>query len=261
VTRAVIVHTTDLSGDDTAAFVHAAALAAANPARLVTLHGNAGPDQVARLPDAAELGRRWHRAIEHDRICHECCDDVTDTLLDALRGLEPDLVVTGSHARHGLAALLHGSVSEALARNLDAPTLIVPNHGRGFADEATGAIDLRTVVVPAADAITLAAGLAAARRLCDLAGARDAEIVVVHVGDHDLALPVAAGAGIRSVHARGNVRDAILATARDEGARVIVMPTRGHDGALDVLAGSRTEQVMHAAGCPVLVVPVIPGSR
>ena len=36
--RPLLAHTTDLSGDDTAAFVHASALAAASAARLVTVH-------------------------------------------------------------------------------------------------------------------------------------------------------------------------------------------------------------------------------
>ena len=35
-----IAHTTDLTGDDLAAFHHAAALAAASGARLVTNHGS-----------------------------------------------------------------------------------------------------------------------------------------------------------------------------------------------------------------------------
>ncbi|MBZ0234964.1 MAG: hypothetical protein K8M05_21730, partial [Deltaproteobacteria bacterium] len=50
--RPVLAHTTDLSGDDGAAFVHAAALAAASGARLVTIHGNAPPETAAQLPAA-----------------------------------------------------------------------------------------------------------------------------------------------------------------------------------------------------------------
>jgi hypothetical protein len=56
----VIVHATDLSGDDAAAFIHASALAAASAARLVTVHANGVPD-TAMLPDASELARRWAR--------------------------------------------------------------------------------------------------------------------------------------------------------------------------------------------------------
>jgi nucleotide-binding universal stress UspA family protein len=34
------------------------------------------------------------------------------------------------------------------------------------------------------------------------------------------------------------------------------MATRGHDGLADVLRGSHTEQVVRAAACPVLSVPL-----
>lgn len=182
--RPVLAHTTDLSGDDTAAFVHAAALAAASGGRLVTIHGNAPAELAGRIPAAAPLAARWRRAIDHERRCHECCDDVTDTVLDALHQLNPALVVAGTHARHGLGALLHDSVSDGLARNLDVPTLVVPNHGRGFADAATGAIDLRRVVVLAGDAGAARAGKEAARALCALAGVAEPELIIRL--DHDV---------------------------------------------------------------------------
>jgi nucleotide-binding universal stress UspA family protein len=232
-----IAHTTDLTGDDSAAFLHACALAAATGTRLVTIHGNAAQAEVGRLPDAAPVAARWGRPIAHQRICHECCDDVADTVVDAVRKLEPQLVVAGTHARHGLAALFTGSVAEAVARNVDAPTLIVPNQGRGFVDTSSGAIDLRRVVVPAGNDTEAAAGLAAARALVKLAGVHDADIVVLHV-------------------ASSRVAHAIVEEAKQRDACVIVMPTHGHDGMVDALVGSRTEHVVRESACPVLVVPM-----
>ena len=229
--RPVLAHTTDLSGDDGAAFVHAAALAAASGARLVTIHGNAPPETAAQLPAAAPLAARWSRSIDHERRCHECCDDVTDTILDALHELRPALVIAGTHARRGLGAILHESVSEGLARNLDVPTLVVPNRGRGFVDEATGRIDLERIVVPAADAAAADVGVAAARKLAALAGISSPSIDV-RIG-HD-----------------------VEAAAKDDRACVIVMPAEDHRGLLDALLGSHTEHVIHEAGCPVLVVPL-----
>lgn len=251
---AVIAHTTDLSGDDRQAFVHAAALAARSGARLVSVHGNAAAELADRLPDATPLGARWGHPIDHRRVCHECCDDVTDTLLDALRSVMPGLVVTGTHARRGLAAVLHGSVSESLARNLDVPTLVVPNRGRGFVDEGSGAIDLKRVLIPAGDVATAARGLTAARALLAVAGVTDAELMVLVVGARPLDL--APADDVTVIRADGPLEDAVLATARDRRACVIVMPTMGHDGVLDALLGSHTEHVIRAAGCPVLTVPV-----
>jgi nucleotide-binding universal stress UspA family protein len=169
-----IVHTTDLTGDDDAAFVHATALASASGARLVTLHGNPGSVPPSALPDAARLTARWGRpAIDQRRICHECCEDVAETLLDAIHRLSPDLVVTGTHARHGLAAVLHGSVAEAIARNLAVPTLIVPDDGRRVVDAATGTIALGRVHVASGDGPRV---LDAARLLIRIAGSGELAI-------------------------------------------------------------------------------------
>lgn len=249
----LIAHATDLSGDDEAAFVHAAALAAAGGARLVSVHGNASGTGAARLPDAAVLAARWGRPIAHERRCHECCDEVADTVLDALRGLRPGLVVLGTHARHGLAALLRGSVGETIARNLDVPALVVPNRCRGFADVATGAIELRRIVIPAGDAAEAARGLAAARSLLALAGVLDARLELLHVGDDD---PRLAELGAEVTREQGPLEEAIVDVARAHKACLVVMPTRGHDGLGDALLGSHTERVIREVGCPVLSVPI-----
>jgi nucleotide-binding universal stress UspA family protein len=47
----------------------------------------------------------------------------------------------------------------------------------------------------------------------------------------------------------------ILGAAGQLEADLIVMPTQGHDGILDMLRGSTTEQVLRMANCPVLAVP------
>jgi nucleotide-binding universal stress UspA family protein len=234
-----IAHTTDLGGDDGPAFVHACALAAASGARLITIHGNPASADAGLLPDAAVLATRWSRRIAHTRICHECCDDVADTVVDAVRQVDPQLVVAGTHARHGLAALLAGSVAEAVARNVATPTLIVPNHGRGFVDLATGVIDLGRVLVPAGDGVDAERGLAAARDFAALAGRPDADIVVLHVA---------------TAH---HIADAIAHEAQERQACLIVMATHGHDSLYDMVRGSRTEHVVRDAGCPVLSVPFV----
>lgn len=248
----LIVHATDSSGDDDAAFVHASALAAASAARLVTLHATAPGDRGASLPDAGVLAARWGREIEHERRCHECCDDVADTVLDALQDLQPELVVLGTHGRRGLAAFLHGSASESIARNLVVPALIVPNQRRGFADAATGAIDLRRILVPAGSVRDAVHGLAAARRLIALSGAADTTLELVHVGPRDPALEQL---GVTLTRVEGALEEKILEVASAHGACVIVMPTGGHDGIGDVLLGSHTERVIREATCPVLSVP------
>jgi nucleotide-binding universal stress UspA family protein len=231
----VIAHATDLTGDDDAAFVHAAALAAASGARLVTVHGNPTASSPAKLPDAAVLAARWNRPIAHERRCHECCDDVADTVIDAMRHIAPQLVVLGTHARHGLAAFVRGSISEAIARNLTVPTLFVPNTIEGFVTSSTGAIDLRRVIIPSGSSSEAVRGSAAAAKLLALAGVGNASMEIMSVGE-----PIA---------------ERIVEAARERRVQLIVMTTGGHDSATDVLLGSHTERVLRDAPCAVLAVP------
>lgn len=226
----LIAHATDLSGHDEAAFVHATAIAAAAEARLVTIHGNAANVTPGALPDASALAARWGRTLQHDRVCHDCCEDVADTVLDALRTLQPDLVILGTHSRHGFATITHPSVEEAITRNITSPVLIVPNTCRGFIDAATGTILLSRIVISAAVAdVPLLSNVAGT--LATLAGNRDVSFTIT-TPDHNLEV----------------ARDACL----------IVVPSRGHESIGDVLFGSRTEHVVRDATCPVLVVPVPP---
>ncbi|MFN0253134.1 MAG: universal stress protein [Kofleriaceae bacterium] len=246
----VIVFTTDLSGDDRAAFVHACALAAASGARLVTIHANAPAERASSLWDATPLAERWGRTIDHRRVCHECCDDVTDTLLDAIRGYDPQLVICGTHARRGFSALVRGSIATALARNVDVPALIVPNDAAGFVDEATGRVSLRELIVPAGSRDEAVRGVAAARAFATSIGL-DVPIEVVHAGRgalavDDLRVPV--------LQRPGEIEAAILAVARERPGAAIVMVTHGHDGVHDVVAGSHTEHVIRDGHVPVLSV-------
>jgi nucleotide-binding universal stress UspA family protein len=248
----LIAHATEHTGDDRAAFVHASALAAVSRSRLVSVHGNAPPDTASQLPDARELATRWGQPIDHSRLCHECCDEVEDTVIDAITKLEPGLVVLGTHARHGLGALLHPSVGEALARNLAVPALIVPNRSRGFVDAQTGAIDLHHVLIPAGDVAQARRGLAAARELLALARVTGAELELLHVGDD---VPAMADLGVRVTRVAGALDAAILTVADQRRSCLIVMPTQGHDSLVDVMRGSHTEHIIRDAGCPVLSVP------
>ena len=249
----VIAFTTDLSGDDRVAFVHACAIAAASGARLVTIHANAPAELAAKLPDASPLAAQWGRPIDHRRVCHECCDDVTDTLLDAIRGYAPQLVICGTHARRGFAALVRGSIAAALARNVDVPALVIPNDAAGFVDAATGRFTLRELIVPAGTRDEALRGIAAARSLAVLIGMPDVPLEVVHAGPSPIVLDEV---GITVTRKPGSIEAAILAAARSRPGAAIVMVTHGHDGVRDVLAGSHTEHVIRDGHVPVLSVHV-----
>ncbi len=145
---------------------------------------------------------------------------------------------------------------EAVGDGTSAATILahaILAHGVRNIAAGASAIDLKRVLIPAGDVATAARGLTAARALLAVAGVTDAELMVLVVGARPLDL--APADDVTVIRADGPLEDAVLATARDRHACVIVMPTMGHDGVLDALLGSHTEHVIRAAGCPVLTVP------
>lgn len=254
-----IAFTTGLDPSERPALATAAALAVACGAKLVTVHATSSAAQRAELPRPEDLARSWGRAIVSDAFVHTCCDDVTDTLLDALRRVAPDLVVAGTHQRGSLSQLLSGSVAESVARNVTVPTLVVPLEGRGLADVSSGALDLRRIVVPAGDDEATRMGLRAADWLVRATGAPRADVFLMHVEDgsptptlddaHD-------GLRISRQSLKGALEAELERAALDLDACLLVMATRGHDGVVDTLLGSHTERVLRAVRCPVLMVPM-----
>ena len=59
------------------------------------------------------------------------------------------------------------------------------------------------------------------------------------------------------IQQHGDVVETIRAAAVETQADLIVMVTAGHEGILDALRGSTTEQVLRHAPCPVLAVPAV----
>lgn len=257
-----IALTTGLDPAETPAVATATALAIASRAKVVTVHATAGGPPDGELPQPEAIARGWGHAIVCDSLVHTCCEDVTDTLLDALRRVAPDLVVAGSHQRTGLSQLVAGSVAESVARNVSVPTLVVPLGGRGLASATDGKLDLQRIVLPAGDAEATRAALLAADWLVRSTGSPRAEVVLLHVDD-GTPMPtldvVPEGLRISRQTLRGSLEAQIERAATDLDACLIVMATRGHDGVLDTLFGSHTERVLRAVQCPVLVVPVRAG--
>lgn len=256
-----IAHPTDATGTDHVAFAHATALASRSKSSLVSVHVGSDSDAAERIPDARALARRWDPSaepLEHERVVHDCCvDDPSEGVLNALEALRPDLVVAATHRRGAVARIFRDSEAEAIASNVNVPSLLIPLDARGFVDPDSGDLDLHRVLVPVGDAVEAAAAVRAAAWMLELAGATDVEIVLLRVGGRtpDLTLPERPGWRWVWLHRpEQSLEDAVDAATED--ACVIVMATRGHDSIADVLTGSHTERVLHRAACPVLSVPV-----
>ena len=163
-----------------------------------------------------------------------------------------DLLVLMTHARSAPNRWSQGSVAEAAARRARARTLFLREDQRGFVDRETGAISLQTIllpidgVVPPWDAWRW---VAAFKQLVS----PNARVHLLHMGSR---APANASELDSIVDLRqGLVVETIVAVAREISADIVVMPTAGHHGLLDVFRGSVTERVLREAPCPILAIP------
>lgn len=258
-----IAHAAALTDEDRVPFEHGVALARACGAELVSVHANGAGDAEERMLDAATILVHWGNdaaRVSFEKMVHQCCDDPVDTVLDALRKQKADLVVAGTHQRQGIMRALLGSKAEAIAHNVEIPTLLVPVGIDGFVSRDSGTIDLRRVLIPIGDPEAAQAAVDAAATLSRMADAKAVEVVLLHVGDPadtpKMNLPEVAGWTVRSINVTGmKLEEAVISRAAD--SCLVVMATRGHDSVGDVLLGSHTDRVLHGVTCPVLSVPVL----
>lgn len=272
-----ILHATDFAGPSELAFDHALRLALASRGHLYLVHADR-PDPSADADWSAFPGIRSTLARWDLLPADAPASDVAGKLgvraskaeigaSDAAEGVVRfaaehlcDLLVLATHAREGLARLLQGSVAETLARRAELPTLFLPLQARGFVDPATGRAGLRRILLPADRSALPGAAASLALRMADALGCTDAVLHALHVGPADgapiLSVSPAHDARVRKTSRQGPVVDAIVEEAAALDADLIVMPTAGHDGILDRLMGSKTEQVLRHAGRPLLAVPL-----
>ena len=172
---------------------------------------------------------------------------------------EPSLVVISTHRRKGLDRLLHASISETITRKARARTLFVPRGVDGFVCTRTGDIKLRRILIPLRLGLAPHLAVEEAGRIARVLGCRDLRLTLLHVGskysmprvqvipEHDWK--------VERLCVKGIVEEEILKAAELHQVDLIVMVTQGHEGFLDALRGSSTEQVLHDSRCPVLAIP------
>lgn len=97
----------------------------------------ADPETQARL--LREAKERLERALPADESCRfgvtveARIGDVAETILEIAREQKVDLIVMGTHGRHGLAHLILGSVAERVLRNAPCPVLTTHAEPQGQA--------------------------------------------------------------------------------------------------------------------------------
>lgn len=173
--------------------------------------------------------------------------DPADEIARYARENGHDLVAMSTHARTGLDRLWRGSVAEGVLRTCDVPVLVANPLALQPAPDARVA----EVLVPLDGSERSTRALPLARRI---AAAHGGHVRAVHVeeqaatGSHD-ALTA------DTLRVRGDVVETILRLA--DQADLLVMATHGRSGVSRWWSGSVTEEVLHHAKRPLVVVRTV----
>jgi nucleotide-binding universal stress UspA family protein len=170
-----------------------------------------------------------------------------------------DMLVIGTHQRHGLDVLFGQDLAEYLAQTYRQTTLYVPAQARPFVNPDTGAVSLRRVLIPVADDPPADLSFNFLQMLQHVFHRDSVEVTGLHCGDTFPALEphLNAGNSFREVLSKDPVIAAITETARSSDADLIIMTTRGLNTLPRKIMGGITEHVLHVSPCPVLSIPVM----
>ncbi len=262
-----IVHPTDFSRAGLDAFAHALRIAAAAKSifYLVHIESDTELDDWGHFPRVRETLAAWGMIAPdapQSAVAKELGLRVQKRIVklnDPVRGVGAfvqqhpcDLLVLMTHARSAPQRWLQGSVAEAAARRARARTLFLREDQTGFVHRETGAISLRTILLPIDDSVP---AWEAWRWVAIFNGfvAPSARVHLLHVGS---STPANIGKIEGSIDVRqGPVVETIVRVAAEIAADMVVMPTAGREGLLDVFRGSVTERVLREAPCPVMAIP------
>jgi len=188
--------------------------------------------------------------------------DPASGILAAARKRKADLLVVGTHLRHGWRRAIFGSVSDAVLHGSDLPVLVASReHPIGTPNAIT------RILCPVNFSDVARDSLRAAASLAERFGA---QLTVVHVLEPFEVTPAAVNEeslrrwigpeleGIctyRELTVRGDAAERVLDCADDLGADLVVLGAQHNFFRDSTVAGTTTERVIRLASCPVLVVP------
>ncbi len=229
---------TDFSPHAEHALLYAASLgerfgATIHLVHVTTLHSMERDDETGRFPDIEPFLDRADRAarealdagVAHGgeaeaTVVTEIVRSVNayEAIIDYAADRDIDIIVIAMRGRSELAYLLLGSVSERVMRYAPCPVLVVERGDRDFVDPATGAVQLKRVVM-AHDLSDHAQ--AALRYLVDQWGPYDPELHLVHALDVELPAAYVAAGIADDVQINPRIGDKITGALEERAGEVV----------------------------------------
>jgi nucleotide-binding universal stress UspA family protein len=268
-----IFHPSDFSQASEIAFAHALKIALVTHANLSVLHvASDNNADWTDFPGVRETLERWQliprgsgRAAVAElgirvRKVVESSSDPVKASLAFLEKRPADLIVLAVRQRERHMRWLDKSVGQPIARGAGEMTLFIPHGIPGFVSRDDGTVSLNSILIPVAQRPRAQPAVDAAARLIRNLKLRPGSVTLLHVGSPGgmpaLKVPDDTGWTWNQRYGTGDPAQAILSTASETAADLIVMTTEGPHGFLDALRGSTSEQVLRQTKCPLASLPI-----
>ena len=267
-----VFHPSDFSPASEVAFAHALKAALIAKAALTVLHVSPGREENwTEFPGVRQTLERWgmlpknspksavpELGINVRKVIAEDKDPV-ESVLGYLDSHPSDLIVLATHQDKGQGLWHEKSVAQPIARKSRQMTLFIPAGVKGFVSLKDGAVSLKNILIPVASVPNAQPAIQAAVRIAQQLNCPTGRFTILHVSDDtsmpEVDCPELPGWEWTKLSQNGDITEVILQTARATEADLIVMSTEGHNGFLDALRGSHSEQVLRQCICPLLAIP------
>ena len=271
-----IFHPSDFSAASEVAFAHALKLAVVAKTRFSILHVTDNKTVAWQdFPGVRNTLERWNLipkgsprsavgdlGVSVEKIVLE--GDPVKACVNFLERHPADLIVLAVHQSDGRMQWLRKGVGKPIAKEAGELTLFVPHGIDGFVSLKDGSVSLRNILIPITrkprpqPAIEITASMIRELQL------PPGTVHLLHVGpagnSPSVRIPDDTGWTWNRLSKAGEPAEIILETAKATTADLIVMTTDGPDRFLDALRGTTSERVLRETRCPIVNLPVGPGS-
>jgi nucleotide-binding universal stress UspA family protein len=267
-----ILHPSDFTLGSENAFAHALALSLIRQTKLTILHAGNSKESWTRFPGVRQTLESWgylEKGSSRSAVFEELKIRVEKITLKSTKPLKAvtnflkthprDLIVLATERDKGPPKWIRPTEAEQIVHRSNTMTLFIPGNAGGFVSRDNGNFYLKRILVPIDHHPSPLPAIEYAARAAGLVK-HSVEIILFYAGESakmpSFRLPESPTCTWRRVTQSGDVISEIINATQKYETDLIVMATSGHDGFLDVLRGSVTEQVLRRVPCPLLAVPV-----